>query len=206
MYRRLTDNYNKDEGSVITRLMQLLQEPFEAIPFDRIKMWRGVDDTEGVTLDLIGGNVDQVRGQASDAIYRTMIRAKILRNKSNGTINELVELLSFVLQIDPHEIVLTEGYELEVPLPASIRITDIPATVLTEIGLTPEQLVQIIKSAVAAGVRLEILELTGTFQFSTIDDTTPEQDEDTGFANDDQTLGGYLGEVFSSDNAPDLPA
>ena len=44
-----------------------LQEARETI--EKVDLWRDIDKAEGATLDRIGLNVQQLRGQATDPVY-----------------------------------------------------------------------------------------------------------------------------------------
>ena len=158
MIRRLTDNYNKYPNSNISKLLQMIEEAIEAVDWNKIRQWRGVNDAEGKTLDLIGDNVNQPRGAVNDVVYRSLIRSKVLRNNSNGTINELIALISFVLQTPPENVELIEGYEITPPddFPGYVLLKSIPSQELGNIGLTTAQLKHILNEAAAAGVRVEV--------------------------------------------------
>ena len=160
MLRRLTDNYKKEDSN-ISKLYILIEETIGTVNWEKIRLWRGVNHAEGETLDLIGSNVDQSRGRVNDTVYRSLIRAKILQNKSNGTINEMIELLAFVLQVDPSDIDFKQGYEFN-DEPAFILLDGIPSQDLAPIGLTTSQVKQILNIAAAGGVRVDV-----TFIFNT---------------------------------------
>ncbi|MFA7468897.1 MAG: hypothetical protein WCY82_11640, partial [Desulfotomaculaceae bacterium] len=87
MLDRLPDVFNKAKDGNIGKLFYVMAEEMFALKetFRRIDDWRDVDEAQGTTLDLIGGNVDQVRGQLIDETYRILIKSKIIRNMSDGT-------------------------------------------------------------------------------------------------------------------------
>ena len=161
MLRRLTDNYKKEDSN-ISKLYTLIEEAAGTVNWEKIRLWRGVKHAEGETLDLIGSNVDQGRGRVNDTVYRSLIRAKILQNKSNGTINEMIELLAFVLQVDPSDIDFKQGYEFN-DEPAFILLDGIPSQDLAPIGLTTTQVKQILNIAAAGGVRVDVAFIFNTW-------------------------------------------
>ena len=156
MIKYFTDNYDKGSESNLSKLTRVLQNPLDALPFDKIRLWRGVNSAQGTTLDLIGSNVDQPRGAVNDTVYRSLIRSKVLRNNSNGTVNELIDLMAFVLQVDKSQINIVEGHELVPEISAFVRLENIPATALEPIGLTTSQVQHILNEAAMAGVRVEV--------------------------------------------------
>lgn len=73
---------------------------------------------------------------------------------------------------------------------ATIEITRLPLSKLLELGITTEDFLSIIKKAVAAGVALNRVDLSGTFEFG----NTLETDSELGFDN------GTLGAVFGKES------
>lgn len=56
-----------------------------------------IDDSEGVQLDILGRVVGQPRNSVSDALYRVYLRARILANRSTGTVEDLYRVLNALL-------------------------------------------------------------------------------------------------------------
>lgn len=105
---------------------------------------------EGVQLDALGALVGQPRlGGAypageSDDDYRQKIRAAILRNRSGGTVPDLIAVVSVLLSdLSPQVIVTQAGI-------AAFSLTVIVDTALTSAQLTA--LAQFVQAAKAAGV------------------------------------------------------
>ena len=71
-----------------------------------------------------------------------------------------------------------------------VAVSELPYSVLQHAGLTGGQMTQIIKELLPVGVRLAPLNLEGTFEFAA---TYGEQDNETGFGDIAQTVGGYFG-------------
>lgn len=93
---------------VSTTLAPQFQELEDA--FQQLTTLRSIELSEGAQLDVLGRIVGQVRGAApTDADYRMMLRARILANRSNGTVPELLAVLRAaldqagqrVLEVDP---------------------------------------------------------------------------------------------------------
>ena len=205
MLRRLTDNYSKDPDSNVGKLLNIAATEIEGLEetTDKIRLWRDIDHAEGETLDRIGYNVQQWRGQATDPIYRILIKSKIARNLSDGSVNTIIEVLAITLDVEYDQIQVRELWDDTVdPEPAAIFV-DVPAEPLNEIGFSITQFGRLVNRIVAAGVRASVL-FQGTFQFSSSIDSS-ETDTDTGFADLAQTQGGQLGEIYDPEDDPDLP-
>jgi len=203
--RRLTYNYSKDPESNVGKLLNITATEIEQLEntLSQIDLSRDIDEAEGETLDRIGYNFQQWRGQATDPVYRILIKSKIARNLSEGSLNAIIEVLSITLNIEKEEIVIRELWaDPSEPEPAAIFIS-VPTESLNEVGFSLTQFGRLCNRVVAAGVRADVL-LQGTFAFATVVDVS-EQDPEGGFANLTQTTGGYLGAVYDPQDDPDLP-
>lgn len=107
---RLTDNFDKSPNGNVHRMAQLaveaLQEQEDVLT--RMDAWHDVDQAEGVTLDMHGKDVQQDRGQSSDEVYRVLIKSKVLRLLSDGSIDTIIEFLAFILDVPESEIRVRE--------------------------------------------------------------------------------------------------
>lgn len=206
MLSRLTDVYRKGPQSNIGKVIKILTDELDLLKttFDRIEEWRDVEKAEGAVLDDLGVNVGQPRGAATDEIYRILLRSKVARNFSDGTIDTIIRVISVAVNADPKEIRIQELYNNQNnPEPAAIGIIQIPLRKLNEVGISPKQFVQIVKKTVAAGVRVANIELAGTFAFAS-QPTTIEYSDTAGFS-DDGTIGGYFGALFVDSEDNNLP-
>lgn len=204
---RLTDVYRKDTQSNIGKLMAIFAHELERLQAtqQRVKAWRDIDLAEGTTLDRIGANVVQSRGVATDEIYRILIKSKIARNLSQGDINTIIRVLSTALNVRPSEIKIAEKYnDPNDPEPAAISIIQLPLARINAVGMSAYQFARIVQRTVAAGVRVGIIELTGTFAFSSLPNEI-EVDDKAGFSDDNGSIGGYLGAMYDPADDVDLP-
>lgn len=197
---RLTDNYAKNPESNVYKLMQLathiIQEQEDTLI--KVRDWRDVDQAEGTTLDMLGSNFRQYRGAASDEAYRILIKSKIKRNLSNGSINTLIDFMSFILQIPKEEVKIRELWEAGQH--GTIKI-EFPMDSLSATGLTGTQFGVLINSVTSAGIRAEVL-FSGTFRFSNdynLSETSAEGFQGTGY------VGGTLGDSFDPADQTPLP-
>lgn len=68
-----------------------------------------IDDSQGVQLDNIGAIVGEPRQGFDDVPYRLHLKARVLLNRSSGTIPEILALFELLLG-DAVTLTLTEGY------------------------------------------------------------------------------------------------
>lgn len=199
---RLTDAYNKNPGSNVMKLAKLTTEHIQQNQdvYERIRDWRDIDKAEGKVLDLHGADVRQSRGLADDPAYRVLIKSKIKRNLSDGSIDTIIDFVSFILQINPKEVSVTELWK--VGKPAAVQISA-PVEPISKTGLTVRQFGTLLDLIVAGGVRAESF-FEGTFEFSSVKDIS-ETDASKGFANLAQTTGGTLGLLYDPDTDYELP-
>lgn len=181
--------------------MQIVSEELDDIKivYKRIEDWQDLQQAEGVALDKIGQDLLQFRGEVNDEVYRVLIASRIARNKATGTYNNMIEVLSLALNVEPSEIVIEEGIAGE---PQTITLIQIPLTTLAEIGMTINQLGRIVAKLTAAGIGVKYVEFFGTFEY--IGDTLG-FDLDTGYADENMVNGGTLGDLYQPENDPDFP-
>jgi hypothetical protein len=206
MLEHLTDNYQKQPQSRIGKLFTLVAEELDQVKdtLQEIERARDMDQASGETLDRIGYNVQQYRGQANDEIFRLLIKSKIARNLSTGDINTLIHIISITLDADPAEIEIVELHSHPTaPEPAAIALLSIPLQRISQAGMSIEQFSMMVQRMVAAGIRVNSISLAGTFQFAS--GTESEYDAESGFANPEQTTGGKLGAVYAPGYSPQLP-
>jgi len=181
--------------------MQIVSEELDDIKivYKRIEDWQDLQQAEGIALDNIGRDLLQFRGEVNDEVYRVLIASRIARNKATGTYNNMIEVLSLALNVDPSEIVIEEGIAGE---PQTITLIQIPLTTLAEIGMTINQLGRIVAKLTAAGIGVKYVEFFGTFEY--VGDALG-LDINTGYADENMVNGGTLGDLYQPDNDPDFP-
>lgn len=205
MIKRLTDVFRKDPSSNIGKLIGIFSDEMQRLDgtLQRMDAWRDIDQAAGTTLDLIGANVVQPRGAATDEIYRVLIKSKIARNLSKGDINTVIRVIATAVNAPYSEIEIHEKFNDPVdPEPAALSLMRLPLERVNASGISLNQFARIIQRTVAAGVRVEAVELAGTFAFGEIGDAP---DPESGFADLAQTTGGRLGAVIQPGTDTDLP-
>ncbi|MEH7651205.1 hypothetical protein [Bacillus safensis] len=204
LINRLTDAFQKDEKSNIGKLFLIVDEQLTAVrkTLTTAEKWRDIDNAKGHGLDLIGDNVAQNRGRATDEIYRVLIRGKVARNISDGTTNRIIEALAKTLNCAYEEINIYTVKEDNEDEPAAIIVKKAPLEALNKVGMSATQFSSIVQKTVAAGVRVVYINLNGTFRFSSIPDEI--ETSQFGFSSD-ETDGGTLGGIFEPEDDYPLP-
>lgn len=261
LVERLPDTYTKEPGSKLFRFFRIMAAELNAIKdaLTTTERYRDVDQAAGQTLDRLGSNVRQPRGQLVDDTYRALIKTKIARNLSRGDVDSVKRIIASMLSIDPSGVEMQMGWQDDPPEPAAVSILSAPLDAIARFGLGPEQFAVIAERIVAAGVRVGVL-LQGTFEFgdlppllaadlepfqavhdpvlvgdSNVDDGwvvdggtefdedsgleyflhvllgidiyeygPTQSDDDRGFADEAQTIGGTLGAYYDAPS-PELP-
>ncbi|ANS73714.1 hypothetical protein AWM70_03270 [Paenibacillus yonginensis] len=206
MMNRFADVFNKDPHSKLGRLISILygslQDAHTAL--ETVREWRAISQAQGTTLDMIGQNIAQPRGAATDEVYRVLIQSKIARNLSKTDVNTIIQVLALALNCDYSEIHIQEKYDdPQQSEPAAVSLARLPVKRLNEVGMSPVQFGQIVQKTVAAGVRVALIELSGTFRLSS--QYAVLERSSLGLADPDMTTGGALGEVYVPGNDYVLP-
>jgi hypothetical protein len=201
MLKRLTDAYNKDPDSNTGKLLKIIGTEIDQLEqtTQDIKAAHQIDNATGYSLDRIGNNVQQLRGQITDEIYRVLIKSKTQRNLSDGSVETLIKIFSFLLNIPANEVEIIELWNNE---PASFQL-NVPASALNSIGLSVGQFGELVDIVAAAGVKAVSL-FQGTFSFSS-QESVSETDSNAGFADLAQTTGGTLGAYYDPNTDVPLP-
>lgn len=203
---RFADYFAKHPNSNFSKLISIFSDELIVLENTnkQILLWREIDNAKGNALDLIGENVIQNRGVATDEVYRILLKSKIARNLSDGTINTIIQVISIALSTDPSTIKIVEKWnDVDEPEPAAIKLIELPLTKINEAGLDPLNFIRIIQRTVAAGVKVGVIELSGTFEFG---DTTNSIDNMKGFGDiNHNSIGGYLGAVYTPATDQELP-
>lgn len=201
MVAMLPDAYNKSEGSNNAKLLQLFGDQFDEIAemLSGIESVLDIDNATGVTLDMIGANIDQKRGSLNDNVYRILIKTKVAAIMGNCSINSIIGIVKNIL--GSADTVIGEGWAQGSPEQAMFTFsTDL--TTIVEAGFTLGQFVQLLNMIKSVGVSLQT-QLQGTFEFGEVAEYGPLYDD--GLADVDQAVGGTLGYVYDSNGSIPLP-
>lgn len=189
LVQNLPDAYCKEDDSNLKKLfviekheMDQLRATIRAV-YDSLDL----DSATGKSLDLYGEMFGQARGIATDEQYRIMIKAKINRRFASSDHDSIVLAICAAFGCEPSEVLLVEPEDS-----CSVRVDQLPYDKLNKSGIDAVTAVQIVSRLIPAGVQLESLNFSGTFEFG---GTEMEYDENAGFGDIEQTIGGEFGLV-----------
>lgn len=180
------DAYDKQPSSNLYKLMQLnylLSNDVKNI-YAQIEQSRGIENAYGKTLVYYGEMVGQDRNGNDDEQYRIMILNRIAQKLSNGDCNSVISLISQTFNIDKSQIWVNEGK-------ASVRIAGISQEKVESVGLTVDQIKDMIKGILPIGVKLEYLDIQGTLIM-----TNKDIEDKNGLGDIAGTVGGTLGWIY----------
>lgn len=196
----LPDAYRKSESSNNYKILDISQSAINLANNDIEDIFESLDleNAYGKTLDLYGEMFNQPRGLASDAQYRVLIKSRIMRNLLNGSYNSMLKAALLIFNCNPEDFSLEESEN-----PATVDLVVLPLASIIRSGFSASQAIQIIKLLVPIGVKVNSINLEGTFEFCDGENDSV-YDENKGFAisEDDQSIGGFLGHLSSGDEDP----
>ncbi|EEO6484149.1 DUF2612 domain-containing protein [Listeria monocytogenes] len=196
---KLTDAFTKSEKSNIGKLFIIVDQQISVLTsaLEKTEEWRDIDNAKGRTLNKLGENVGQDRGRATDEVYRVLIRGKVARNASDGTINKIIQAIAKSLDCNYNDIQIinaNDSNSSDEHEPAAIIIKKIPLSSLNQVGLSTSQFLQIVNTLKPGGVRIAYINLEGSFSFAK---GTNEEISNEGFSGLDQVWGGALGGLYT---------
>ncbi len=196
--KRLPDAYYKGKDGNNYKLLHLNELAINELNTDTTEILNSLDimQATGKTLDLYGETVQQKRGALNDEQYRLMILTKIGRNICQGDYNSIMRLLIQMFDCEQGDIILKESND------CTITIEKFPLEVLINAGFSSKQAIQMIEMLLPICVSVSDGNFEGTFEFADFDD---EYDEEKGFGNIEQTIGGYLGLTVDDKKGFELP-
>lgn len=226
--KRLPDAYYKGKNGNNYKLLNLNELAVEAFLKDLTDVVNCLDimQSTGKTLDFFGETVGQKRGVLDDTQYRLMILNKIGRNVCQGDYNSVIGLLSQIFNCKKSDIVIVDSSE-----PCRVSIKKFPLEILINAGFSSMQAIKLIELLLPVCVKLLEANFEGTFEFGSIVEgsdyetmssfiyqdfqaktykqmeemVSQEYDENKGFGNIEQTIGGYFGLLLDDTNTFDLP-
>lgn len=208
--KKLPDAYFKEKSGNNYKLLRLNELSAETFFNDMQDVLNSLDldIAYGKTLDLYGEMLQILRGSMTDDQYRIALKNKIGENFCQGDINSVLYLLSEIFDCSLSEISITEK-----------RINRVSVKLPMLTNLTSDTVLEMIKRLLPITVTISDIELSGTFEFGEIMQTPLtyenlskftcaelektaykdlenypcERDENAGFGDVEQTMGGFLG-------------
>ena len=197
---KLPDSYAKSTQSNNYKLLNINEQAIADVKVDAQAVLDMVDlqQATGRTLELYGEMLGQKRGALNDEQYRFMILTRIGINVVQGNYATIAECMKNIFGCEANDIILKDGER-----PCTVNIVTFPLEVLVNAGFSSLQAIALIESLLPIGVTVDNVNFEGSFEFA---DTEDEYDELTGFADIEQTIGGYFGLLQGDDaETPILP-
>lgn len=156
---------------------------------------RSLTTAIGAQLDGVGSIVGEDRENRSDDEYRLAIRVRILRNLSESTPEDILEIFNLYRP---------GVYKLIENPPAALSL--IPQEALTPSDPTPQQFAQLLDDIKGAGIGNAFIyggyDVGYAFQFASGD--TLESSALKGFGNDTGTTGGHWYDIATADGTGEV--
>lgn len=197
LVKNLPDAYRKDSDSNNAKILEIEKRSTDIVreAIRAIAESTNIETATGKTLDMLGGMLGQARGIATDEQYRILIKSRIVRNLAGADHTSIVKAICATFNCSPSEVILTE------PAPCKVVVEGLPYSKLNDSNIDINTAVAIINNLMPAGVFMEALSFSGTFEFGGVD---MEYSADAGFGDEAQTIGGYLG-LLSDGQGSNLP-
>ena len=206
--KNLPDCYKKDESSNNFKILKVEKDANDATrsALNSIDNILNIENATGATLDMYGERFGQPRGNASDAQYRIMIKAKIVRSFCGGNYKDIIDAICYTFNCGIDDVLIADTGE-----PRCVTVYKTPLPAIISAGFSINDAEKIISTLLPVGTILESVMFDGTFEFGREEyETGIENDPETGdtiytgFVNADGE-GGYLGYASSSETEGDLP-
>lgn len=215
--KRLPDAYRKDENSNNYKLLRLNELATQQLQEDCQSVLDTLDLNlaTGKTLDLYGQMLGQKRGGLNDLQYRLVLLNKIGANICQGDYNSTVSTLAQIFNCSIKDIALKDVETNK------IDVVKLSVNTLVNAGFTGERAIEMIELLLPVCVSVNQANCEGTFEFGGLEQANYkglseltyaslsrytytdlesgeiclEYDENLGFGNIEQSIGGYFGDI-----------
>ena len=136
-----------DAPNNISKLLTAICTPIQDCEnaLQQLLTQRALDTAQGAQLDALGVIVGQPRNGLDDDTYRLYLRARIATNRSNGTTENLIQIVSLIVNDSTIKVTVTnEGT-------ATVRVAILSTAITDALAVVLNAFMQAAKSA---GVRL----------------------------------------------------
>lgn len=179
------------QQTFLTQIQELEDAVFDVIAKQSvIEVVDGFGTAEGVFLDMIGRIVGEERQDKTDADYLPFIRAKVRANRSDGKINELIEILALILP----DLELS-SFDLTYSSLSTMRVFVNSDLTSNELDAVRRFMLLAVEATVDLRIQYNTDPPENTFSFSSTY-AASETDNDTGWGSShDPAVGGYFGHL-----------
>ena len=147
-------NVKKGRGLTtnIGKLFSLIADGFSLVQenAERVRLWDNLDNAEGTVLDRYGANFGVDRGAAGDALYRIMIRVKMIAQLSGGDDDTIIRASAELLGVEYSDIGLADVFPAKKALYVDQELLSDERLELID------QIAAAIKRILAAGIGLRL--------------------------------------------------
>jgi len=188
---KLSTAFRKDSDSNNYKLLSILDSEFQSIEqtISDIKNAHSVDYASGKSLDYIGQLFNIRRQQnETDEHYRTRIKISFSKLTEMATIKDIKEVVAAALKTTTSRVRVNDRYDIE---PAYLDVW-VWLQDLNNIGLTVEELKDLLQAIKPAGVKLDTKQF-GTFEYRSAADTSDPTKGYNDLANSNPDAGTYAG-------------
>ena len=184
--RKLPDAYKKDVNSNNYKMLKLNELAVDDLKTDMTDLLNSLDIKQafGKTLDLYGAMFREQRKGRNDVDYRAAIETAVAETLCGSDCNSIELLLSQIFGCPVGDVLLTDY------LPNKVQVQRLPIAEIRELGLHWVLAMYAIEALLPVCVSTHWYNLHGTFEFA---ESTDDYDENAGFGNVEQTVGGFLG-------------
>lgn len=183
------DAFAKSKDSNNYKLLQINAETSEIIREDlkHLSAITDIENASGAVLDhIFGSRVNLKRGGAvNDYQYKVLLKCKMMQNTTDGSHPKMLEALAYALQCEP-----TEIHIIPSQVSNSVLIKNIPMETISRASFTVEQILDMVNKLLPVNVGVSEYNFDGTFELG---EDESDYDENTGLADDAETIGGYFG-------------
>lgn len=167
----LADRWYKEPDGNLYKLVNTFNSPLETKSDveDKIAQWREINEAEGTTLDMLGGDRKAYRPTTSDDPYRFLIYIKSLMARAQGTKPSIIHIAGTALQND-------QGFRIWKTATRHVAIS-IPFSKLTDPRMQ-KFILENLQKLLALGIWLDYIEMpvqVSTIEYintASMDDTT----------------------------------
>lgn len=197
---KLPDCYAKDMKSNNYKLLELNHLDIEELKNDIQSVYEAMDINlaYGKTLDVLYGELlNQPRGLCDDTQYRYLLFLKLAKYRVQGNYQTIIDMMSWIFNLGQNEFLIDD----ENAPTCTVILRNFPLQGIVNSGFSSRQAMKTIEQLLPIGVSLQANEIEGTFEFGEFE---VEYDVTKGFADLQQSVGGYLGLIIGEDETTSI--
>lgn len=155
-----TNRINTTPGSQAERLLKVFNKFIydDIQDAEKIKTLTDLDNDVGGQLDDVGDDLDIPRLGRSDELYRFLLKLKMANRTSQGTFNELIQIVAHTFDISPSDVQVKNDYKISDDgsaegTPFSVSVQNLPLDNIEHPEIV-KTFIDAIQNALALGITL----------------------------------------------------